>query len=615
MRSLRGWLWCLGALFLTSWLVAAEPKPTQPAAPDLSEFRTVDKAVTTKISLAAPVKPPTQPGYLGIHAELNSAGKVVIAYIDPESPAAAAGLKQGDLLQKAADKALVNANSLKELLQSKAAGETIKLAVLRKEQPVEVSVKLGAPSRPLSANSQRAYMGVRTDEIKGGLKIAQIVPGSPAEKAGLKSGDEIIKVNGTEIPDTQKLTLLLEERKPGDVATVLVKRAGKDMEIKITLGAIGGRGGRGGRRGGWDLRRMVMWRKDVYRLAVVAIEYPDAKHNAKITEKDWENALFTRGTYTGKSPTGQQVYGSMNDYYLEQSCDKFHIEGKVFPYILVSKKRTEYLQGNRFALFTEALDKLLARDGKDAMKDFDGIFFLYAGERVRTQRGGLYWPHRATVNYKGKRWAYFICPEGGARMASISVASHEFGHMLGLPDLYAAPERPGSKGLGIWCTMSTGHGQDGKPLHFSAWCKEQLGWIKPAVIDPRVKQKLILAPIEKTAKECYKVLIQADGSEYLLLENRVKKNFDRDLPGQGMLIWRVVNGRPILQESHGINGPEGPFRFMGSIPYPSKSNTAYTPLTTPSSKSVKGGGWQVHITNIRKLPDGRITFFIGYDFL
>ena len=56
-------------------------------------------------------------------------------------------------------------------------------------------------------------------------------------------------------------------------------------------------------------------------------------------------------------------------------------------------------------------------------------------------------------------------------------------------------------------------------------------------------------------------------------------------------------------------------RFLGSIPYPSKSNNAFTPTTTPSSKSPSGGGLPVHITNIQRLPDGRITFFIGYEYL
>ena len=132
--------------------------------------------------------------------------------------------------------------------------------------------------------------------------------------------------------------------------------------------------------------------------------------------------------------------------------------------------------------------------------------------------------------------------------------------------------------------------------------------------DPTVKQKLVLAPIEGSATECYKVLVRPDGSEYFLLENRRKHRFDSELPGEGLLIWRVVNGRPILEESHGIEGPPGPISQLTAVPYPSPANNAFTPDTTPSSRSPLGGGLPVHITEIKRLADGRITFQIGYEF-
>lgn len=67
--------------------------------------------------------------------------------------------------------------------------------------------------------------------------------------------------------------------------------------------------------------------------------------------------------------------------------------------------------------------------------------------------------------------------------------------MLALPDLYARPENPGSEGLGNWCLMSQ-QIANGRPQHMGAWCKQQLGWLKPTVIDPSVKQKLILSPVK-----------------------------------------------------------------------------------------------------------------------
>jgi hypothetical protein len=202
-------------------------------------------------------------------------------------------------------------------------------------------------------------------------------------------------------------------------------------------------------------------------------------------------------------------------------------------------------------------------------------------------------------------------------MTDISVFCHEFGHMLGLPDLYARPEVPGMEGVGVWCAMSQQNG-GGRPQHFSAWSKEQLGWLKPVPIDPRVKQKIVLAPVEDSPEECLKVLVKPDGSEYFLLENRRKMGFDTALPAEGLLIWRATPGnrtqKVFLEESHGIAGPTGPRLFPASVPFPSRANDSFTPYTTPSSKSQLGGGLDVYITNIRRLPDGRVTFHIGYEF-
>jgi M6 family metalloprotease-like protein len=595
---------------LAAGLLLHAAEPPAPPAPDLSEFHTVDNAVTTHISKAAPNAVAAQPAYLGVNLDVGLKGAVV-AQVEADSPAARAGLQVGDVVRTVDGKAVVSPADVRDLLSNKAPGDGLAVVVARKDKDESLSVTLTAVSHPLTAG-QRAIIGVQMGQAEGdGAKIDVITPGKPAAEAGLKPGDVILKVNEVAIHAADQLGNALADHKPGDVVGLVVLRGKTEFGVLTKLAADSP----GGRFRGWDDRQPSYFTKDAYHLAVVPVEFADIEHNAKVTQKDWEKALFSKGDYTDKSPTGQQVYGSLNDYYLEQSCGAFHVEGKVFDWVKVEKKRKEYGDdANRFNLLNEALDKLEARD-KDALKDFDGVFFLYAGERAQTQRGGLYWPHKANVNHNGKRWNYFICPEGGEKMASISVVAHEFGHMLGLPDLYAQPDVPNAVGLGIWCTMSTGHGQDGKPLHFSAWCKEQLGWLKPAVIDPTVKQKLVIAPVENSPNQCYKVLIKPDGSEYLLLENRVKKDFDRDLPGEGLLIWRVSDGRPVLEESHGITTPDGVTRFLGSIPYPSKSNNAFTPTTTPSSKSPSGGGLPVHITNIQRLPDGRITFFIGYEYL
>jgi M6 family metalloprotease-like protein len=585
-----------------------------------SDYHTPESAIQAKIqsSTSPPAAGPAP--YLGIHLQPDAMGRLVIDDIQVDSPAEKAGVRSGDLLAKIDGKEVTVVDEFKTSLRAKSAGNTIKLSLTRAGRPVEVAATLTTSSKPLPGSRvpQPTSLGVQVVPAKqgDGVTIEQVVPGSLADKVKLKVGETILKIDDAALTGPDKLREVLAAKKPDDMLNLTLLLAEKRVEMKVKLGSesepsrrVGGQGG-----GGWN-RGPRYWTKGSYKLAIILVEYPDVKHNKDIPTEAWEKAMFSTGGAYKKTATGQDAFGSMYDYYLEQSYGTLKIEGKAFPYVEVSKKREEYgtANNNRTALLTEALDKLLAREGKDALKDYDGVFYIFAGGRMNVPRGSLYWPHRASVTHNGKSWPYFICPEGGQRMNNISVFCHEFGHMLGLPDLYARPENPGSEGLDIWCAMSNQAG-NGRPQHFSAWCKEKLLWIKPAVVDPTVKQKISLAPIESSPKECVKVLARPDGSEYFLLEYRAKKGFDESLPSQGLLIWRVVGNRPILEESHGVEGPAGPRVFRDYVPFPSESNRSFTPFTQPSSRSQLGGGLPVWITNIERLPNGRIGFQVGYEY-
>lgn len=90
----------------------------------------------------------------------------------------------------------------------------------------------------------RAFLGVTTNsnvedgkEPKNdGAEITNVSKGSAAEKAGLKEGDVITKVNDTKIENPADLTEAITSHKPKDEVTVYYKRDGKDMSAKATLG-------------------------------------------------------------------------------------------------------------------------------------------------------------------------------------------------------------------------------------------------------------------------------------------------------------------------------------------------------------------------------------------
>ena len=596
------------ALCTALFLIASARAAELPA--ELAGYRTVATAITATVSKTRSAVA-GQSGYLGIHVAPDPKGKLVIGDVAEGSPAAKAGVLVGDVLLKLDQHAVASADALRDALQRKAPGEFARLTVQRGLRSLDLLVTAAATSRPRKVGAQRAVIGIRMGEVTDeGAPVSSVTRGMPADKAGLKSGDVIVKVAGTTVAAGQTVSDLLADKLPGETVALLFRRNGEQQELQIALTAdTSATTGEVSR---------VMWKKPGYKLAIIGVEFPDTKHNPAVSMGEWEQAMFSQGTYTKTNATGQTVYGSLTDYFLENSVGKLRVDGRAFDWLEMGKKRGDYSQAAsttaKTALLTEALDALLKRDGAEALKDFDGIAFIYAGDRYpNVNRGSLYWPHRGTVTYKGRRWPYFICAEGGRRMGNISVYCHEFGHMLGIPDLYARPENPGSEGLGNWCAMSN-QTPYGRPQHFGAWCKEQLSWLTPTVVDPTVKQKLVLAPVKGSTNECFKVLIRPDGSEYLLLENRRKTGFDGSLPDEGLLIWRIVGNRVILEESHGVEGPSGPRVFLPDVPYPSPANDAYTPFTTPSSRSLLGGGLPVHLTNIRQHPDGRVSFHLGYEF-
>ena len=70
-----------------------------------------------------------------------------------------------------------------------------------------------------------------------GVRFTGVGPGSPAEKAGLRGGDVLLRFGTKEIRNIYDYTYALGEKKPGDVVTLIVKREGKDVPLEITLGS------------------------------------------------------------------------------------------------------------------------------------------------------------------------------------------------------------------------------------------------------------------------------------------------------------------------------------------------------------------------------------------
>jgi S1-C subfamily serine protease len=84
----------------------------------------------------------------------------------------------------------------------------------------------------------RAFVGlVLADEPQGGgVRITQVISGSPADDAGLKKGDIITAVDGRSVSSVDDVRGALENKSPGGRVTFSVRRDGQEEEVAITLG-------------------------------------------------------------------------------------------------------------------------------------------------------------------------------------------------------------------------------------------------------------------------------------------------------------------------------------------------------------------------------------------
>jgi serine protease Do len=87
-----------------------------------------------------------------------------------------------------------------------------------------------------SEDANRAMLGVITEEDSKGAQITSITKESGAEKAGLKKGDIITRVNDEKISTTGDVSKAIRKHKPGDKVTVTYLRDGKEQKATAELG-------------------------------------------------------------------------------------------------------------------------------------------------------------------------------------------------------------------------------------------------------------------------------------------------------------------------------------------------------------------------------------------
>jgi M6 family metalloprotease-like protein len=215
---------------------------------------------------------------------------------------------------------------------------------------------------------------------------------------------------------------------------------------------------------------------------VLMIEYPDQPFDEDSTPE------FYKDLFYGEDDSDK----SWRRYYKDMSQGRLKLDFDVYGIYTSINSKSYYASGyNTRELIEEAIDAAeddgvnFARYDNDGNGSVDGIVVIHSGQGHETS-GSAYdiHSHRSKI-YPAKQYDlvnisdYTIQPEYrySPQDTTIAVFAHEYGHLLGLPDLYDTSYQ--TDGVGYWSLMAAGSWTDGgaTPSPLLAWEREYLGWM------------------------------------------------------------------------------------------------------------------------------------------
>lgn len=393
-----------------------------------------------------------------------------------------------------------------------------------------------------------------------------------------------------------------------------------------------------------------------FRGLIVLINYTDRKFDdyvpSNYTPQDFYEQMINGHDYKGFTlPAGTKVecMGSVRDYYYDNSFQQFDPHFDILGPVDVPFACTDAHQFNCDSIFFAALEALdpevdFSQYDTDEDGTADMVFFLVAGHGsdYSANNRDYLWPHMKDftdspvldgVNFKlyacstnmiGEENEYYIVYNN---VAGIGTICHEFSHCLGLPDFYDT-DSDGSGGVNhayplTWSIMASGFKNNNgrNPAGYSLYERYALGFAQPTLIDA---EGTIELPALEKSNMGYR-LNTANENEFFLIENRQRIKWDKNLPGPGMLIFRVDSTNVEVWENNLVNANpnhnyyellRANFNGMNDSPrdpFPGTTNvTSITNATQPSLRTWDGKLSHYALMNIAE-ADSIITFDVIID--
>lgn len=294
------------------------------------------------------------------------------------------------------------------------------------------------------------------------------------------------------------------------------------------------------------------------RLLVILVETPD--HPATLSPETIKDVIFSRN---------DDNVTSMAEYYDEVSYGSLHLQGEITGWLKLDKPMSQYAANsyganassfpNNYGGFVmDAVNAALASGVDLAPYDndgdgfVDGLMIIHAGpDGAVTRDKSMLWSRVDYVSMYGGE----PVPAGSVRVDRFSVCAeyirpgqadamrvyaHEFGHLMGLPDLYDPDQSSfGIGATGLMSILLTPEGMAMPPTP-CAFSRMILGWTRPQIISGDTMVRLGPAA---TTPDAVRINTPFP-DEYFLMEYREPVGMDQSLDGDGLLLFHAYDRAP-----------------------------------------------------------------------
>lgn len=255
---------------------------------------TIQRSGTSYLGIGAVEVTPERARSLNLREERG----VEVAHVEDDSPAAKAGIKQGDVVLEYNGDKVEGVDQFIRLVRETPPGRQVKMTVWRNAATENLTLTVGArrgtvietPGGPVTIPTmpplppidiprfemsyQSPLIGIEGESlapqgqladffgVQDGVLVKSVVRNSPAEKAGLKAGDVIIKVDDSKVTTPREITSVLRSNRSKTNFTLTVVRGKREMPVTVT---IPDRNGRSNPPGGAGLRPAKAFLANPYR--------------------------------------------------------------------------------------------------------------------------------------------------------------------------------------------------------------------------------------------------------------------------------------------------------------------------------------------------------------